>query len=66
MTLTENKKISFALFSFFLVFYTIQIPFHTSKPDIIVFAIRSMSEFPILDYAFLNSGTLLHLSLIHI
>ncbi|MCP5064836.1 MAG: hypothetical protein GY936_20645 [Ignavibacteriae bacterium] len=60
MTLTENKKISFALFSFFLVFYTIQIPFHTSKPDIIVFAIRSMSEFPILDYAFLNSGTLLH------
>ncbi|MEE9432435.1 MAG: hypothetical protein V3V16_15420 [Melioribacteraceae bacterium] len=59
MILTENKKIFFALFAVFMVFYTVQIPFHTSKSDIIIFAIRAMDDKPILDYAFLNSGTLL-------
>jgi len=59
MIFTDNKKIFFTLFTFFLVFYTIQIPFYTSRPDIIVFATRAMADKPILDYAFLGSRTLL-------
>jgi hypothetical protein len=57
MQSSENFKISFLLFLLFLVFYTLQIPFYTSKPDVIVFAFRSLAESPILDVAYLNSST---------
>ncbi len=55
----ENKKISLILFFIFLIFYSVQIPLHTSKPDIIVFAIRALSKTPILNYAYLAPNTLL-------
>ena len=59
MLITENKKIFFILFFLFLIFYSVQIPLHTSKPDVIVFAIRSLSKLPIVDYAYLAPNTLL-------
>ena len=59
MQITENKKISSILFFLFLIFYSVQIPMNTSKPDVIVFAIRALSKLPILDYAYLAPNTLL-------
>ncbi len=59
MQISENLKLSFLLFILFLIFYAIQIPLYTSKPDVIVFALRSFSETPILDFAYLQKETLL-------
>jgi len=55
----KENKIPFSLFILFLLFYTLQIPFYTSKPDVIVFALRSLAEYPIFDIAYLNSSTYL-------
>lgn len=58
--LTNDKiKISLILFFSFLIFYALQIPYYTSKPDVIVFAIRSLAEKPITDFAYLPQNTLL-------
>ncbi len=59
MSLDKNWKISLVLFVSFLIFYAIQIPLYTSKPDVLVFALRSMAESPIFDIAYLNSSTYL-------
>ena len=54
----ENKT-PFAIFIIFLIFYTLQIPTYTYKEDVLAFAIRSNSNSPIIDFAYLNSLTLL-------
>lgn len=59
MHFSENSKIFAVLFILFLIFYTIQIPFYTSKPDVLVFAIRSLEKSPITSYAYLESQTML-------
>ncbi|MCB9247705.1 MAG: hypothetical protein H6613_03800 [Ignavibacteriales bacterium] len=41
------------------MFYALQIPYYTSKPDVIVFAIRALADKPILDFAYLPQETLL-------
>lgn len=55
----SNKQISFSLFVMFLILYTLLIPFYTSKPDVIVFALRSLADLPIFDIAYLDSSTYL-------
>jgi len=60
MQITENLKISLILFFVFLISYTLLIPFYTNKPDVIVFALRSLADSPILDIAYLNSNTYLN------
>ena len=59
MKYTENIKISFTLFILFLISYSLLIPFYTSKPDVIVFALRSLADNPIFDIAYLNANTYL-------
>ncbi|MBK8946965.1 MAG: hypothetical protein IPM32_17095 [Ignavibacteriae bacterium] len=59
MLSSEKLKISILLFISFLLFYALQIPNYTSKPDVIVFAIRSLAEKPITDFAYLPQNTLL-------
>ncbi len=56
---SEDKKIFSFLTLFFLIFYTLQIPLHTSKPDVVVFAMRALSKLPILNYAYLAPNTLI-------
>ena len=49
----------FFLLSFvFFVFYLIQIPFWTRYADVLVHSCRSLSDFPILNYAFLDERSL--------
>ncbi|MCB0751581.1 MAG: hypothetical protein KDC52_08920 [Ignavibacteriae bacterium] len=57
--LKNEFKISLILFFLFLLFYALQIPYYTSKPDVIVFAIRALADKPILDFAYLPQETLL-------
>lgn len=59
MHLNEKGKISLVLFGSFLIFYALQIPYYTSKPDVIVFAIRSLADKPITDFAYLPQCTIL-------
>ncbi|MCW8848778.1 MAG: hypothetical protein OQJ81_02270 [Melioribacteraceae bacterium] len=54
-----ENKIPFAMFIAFLIFYSLQIPLHTYKADVLAFAIRSTVNSPIIDFAYLNSHTLL-------
>ena len=54
-----ENKIPFAIFIVFLLFYSLQIPLHTYKADVLAFAIRSTANTPIIDFAYLNSSTLL-------
>lgn len=54
-----ENKIPFAIFIVFLIFYTLQIPTYTYKADVLAFAIRSNTNSPIIDFAYLNSLTLL-------
>lgn len=56
----SNTQISFTLFIVSAIFYTLLIPFYTSKPDVIVFALRSLADSPILDIAYLDSSTYLN------
>lgn len=57
---TNNTKISLILFIIFLLFYAFQIPLYTYKADVIAFSVRSLANYPITEYAYLNSGTLLN------
>lgn len=59
MQTKEKIKITLILFASFLLFYALQIPYYTSKPDVIVFAIRSLAEKPITEFAYLPQNTLL-------
>ncbi|MCB9211399.1 MAG: hypothetical protein H6610_10110 [Ignavibacteriales bacterium] len=59
MKLNDEIKISLILFISFLIFYALQIPYYTSKPDVIVFAIRSLADKPITEFAYLPKTTLL-------
>lgn len=59
MQAKEKIKISLILFASFLLFYALQIPYYTSKPDVIVFAIRSLADKPITEFAYLPQNTLL-------
>ena len=54
-----KNNLPFVLFIVFTVFYVIQIPTYTYKADVLTFAIRSSADLPILNFAYLNSGTLL-------
>lgn len=59
MNLKDEIKIPLILFAAFVLFYTLQIPSYTSKPDVIVFAIRSLADKPITEFAYLPKTTLL-------
>lgn len=48
------------IFIVFLIFYLLQVPSYTYKSDVITFAVRSMAEKPIIEFAYLNSETLLY------
>lgn len=54
-----QNKTPYVLFIVFAVFYTLQIPNYTYKADVLTFAIRSSADAPILNFAYLNSQTLL-------
>jgi len=53
------NKAPVVLFVTFLAFYVIQIPETTCKTDVITFAVRSLEETPVIDFAYLDSKTLL-------
>ena len=48
----------FSLSLIFFVFYLIQIPFWTRYPDVLVHSCRSLSDLPILNYAYLDERSL--------
>lgn len=50
----KPQTLFYFLSSIFFIFYLIQIPFWTSNADVLVYACRSLSPSPILDYAFLD------------
>jgi hypothetical protein len=54
----STRKIFLALSAFFLIFYSIQIPFWTSNSDVIVYSCRASTDRPILKYAFLDKRSL--------
>lgn len=47
------------LFIVTLLFYVIQIPSTTTNADALTFSIRSLNQYPIIDYAYLESTTLI-------
>jgi hypothetical protein len=61
ISIVENystRKIFLVLATIFLIFYTIQIPFWTSNPDVIIYSSKASEDKPILKYAFLDEHSL--------
>ena len=50
----NSRELFYFLSSIFLLFYMLQIPLLTSNADVLVYSCKSLSESPILKYAFLD------------
>lgn len=59
MKLFSVNREPIILFIVALLFYVVQIPSTTTNADALTFSIRSLNQFPIIDYAYLESSTLI-------
>ncbi|MFC1766745.1 hypothetical protein ACFL6U_32305 [Planctomycetota bacterium] len=50
----DHRCLFWMLSIVFGVFYAVQIPFHTSNADVLVYSLRSLEPVPITEFAFLD------------